>query len=325
MEKRRVAITGAWSYSGRYVARHLLDQGFEVLSLTNRPVSEPDPFRGVVKRVPFDFSPGVMEKALEGVDVLASAYWSRHNRAPVGHRGPWLSHAGAVERSRQLVEAAGRAGIRRLVWTSIANPGLDPDLSYYEGKAKVEDLVRSSGLQHAILRPACFFGAGGILIENIAWAARHLPVFPIPNGEPYHIRPIFVDDYARLVLDAVQSTDNYTRDAAGLDRPEFWELIWHVSTILGARTRVVKLPIAACRLLYAAASVVMRETILTSDELKGLSRNRLDSREEPAGTASLYGWLEDNASTLGREFRREPIRLPDSGKRSNRGSYGLFG
>ena len=69
----------------------------------------------------------------------------------------------------------------RLVWTSIAYPGLDPGLSYYAGKAAVERLVKSSGVSYAILRPACFFGPGGLLIENVSWAARHAPFFPIPN------------------------------------------------------------------------------------------------------------------------------------------------
>ena len=306
----KIAITGAWSYSGRYVARHLLDRGHTVVSLTNRPVSDPDPFQGAVRHIPMQFSQPALTAALDGVDVLASAYWTRHNRAPTGHRAPWLSHAQAVERSAQLVGAARRAGIKRLVWTSIANPGLDPDLSYYDGKAKVEDIVRRSGLPHAILRPACFFGPGGILIENLAWAARHLPIIPIPNGQPYHIRPLHVDDYARLVANAAESPDTYTRDICGPDRPEFGDLIRHVSNRLGTRTRVLRLPIIVCQAMYHAASIVKRETILTLDELKGLSRNRLDSLEEPQGTTSLLSWLHDNASTLGARFLREPKRRP---------------
>lgn len=308
MQTRKVAITGAWSYSGRFVARRLLEQGFEVLSLTNRAIPRPDPFEGAVRRVPLDFSTGAIEAALEGVDALASAYWSRHNRPPVGHRGAWVSHAVAVERSIRLVDAACRAGVSRLVWTSIASPGLDPDLSYYEGKAEVEEAVRRSGLPYAILRPACFFGPGGILVENIAWAVRRLPVFPIPGGRPYHIRPIHVEDYARLVAEAVRSPESTTRDVCGPDRPEFGELIRHMRRLLGTKTRIVRLPIGVCGVLYAAASGVMRETVLTLDELKGLSRNRLDSREEPAGTTSLFAWLEENAATLGFEFRREPKR-----------------
>ena len=143
-----------------------------VVSLTNRPVPDPDPHAGAVGRIRYDFAPGALERSLQGVDVLACAYWTSHDRAPVGHRGPWTSHALAVERSARLIDAAVAAGVSRLVWTSIANPGLDPDLSYYAGKAAVENLVERTGLPHAILRPACFFGPGGILIENVAWAAR---------------------------------------------------------------------------------------------------------------------------------------------------------
>lgn len=89
---------------------------------------------------------------------MACAYWTRHDRALGDHHGPWLSHAEAVFRSGRMIEAAREAGAARLVWTSIASPGLDPDLSYYAGKAEVERLVRESGRSHAILRPACFFG-----------------------------------------------------------------------------------------------------------------------------------------------------------------------
>jgi len=72
--------------------------------------------------VPYDFSPCALVRALAGVEIVACAYWTRHDRAPVGHRDPWLSHAEAVSRSGRIIDAAGAAGVARLVWTSIANP-----------------------------------------------------------------------------------------------------------------------------------------------------------------------------------------------------------
>ena len=307
----RVAITGAWSYSGRHVARRLLDRGDTVLSLTNHPAPDPHLFQGQVKAVPFDFTPGRLAAHLAEIDVLACAYWTRHNRPPVGHRGPWMSHAEATQRSQALIREAKTAGVRRLVWTSIANPGLDADLPYYQGKARVEAAVRSSGLSYGILRPACFFGPGGILLENVAWAVRRLPVFPLPAAAaPFHVRPIHVEDYADLVAEAVHSQETFVRDAAGPDRVEFAALVRHLSAVMGSRTRLVSLPLPVCHLLYAAASRVMGETILTLDELKGLSRNRLDSREDPAGSISLLAYVAANAGTLGRRFLREPRRRP---------------
>ena len=307
---RKVVITGAWSYSGRHIARRLLAAGFRVASLTNREIPSPDPFEGAVQRIPFNFEPDALTSALEGADILACAYWTRHNRPPVGHKGPWLSHAEAAERSAMLVQSALSAGVSRLVWTSIANPGLDPDLTYYAGKALVENSVQSSGLPYAILRPACFFGPGGLLIENIAWAVRRLPVFPIPSGEPYHVRPIHVDDYAELAVKAIRGNDTYIQDATGPDRLEFAELIHYIARAIGARIRVMRLPLAVCHFLYGAASCLMRETILTMDELKGLSRNRLDSEEPPTGSVRLTEWIEENAETIGERFLREPRRRP---------------
>ena len=308
VSKCTVAVSGAWSYSGRQVAARLLRCGYTVVSLTNRRLPDPDPHAGAVRRIPWDFAPGALERSLQGVDVLACAYWTRHDRAPVGHRGSWPSHARAVEHSARIIEAAVAAGVSRLVWTSIANPGLDPDLSYYVGKAAVERLVERSGLPHAILRPACFFGPGGILIENVAWAARRLPCFPIPAGPRYRIRPIHVDDYARAVVDAVAATGTFVRDATGPDRIEFGELVDYLASLTGGRARVVRLPIPACAGLYRLASGVMRETILTTDELKGLARNRLDSVEAPVGRIALRAWLSENISAIGSRFVREPRR-----------------
>ena len=84
-------------------------------------------------------------------------------------------------------------------------------------------MVCESGVPYAILRPACFFGRGAedILIQNVAWAARHLPWIPIPSGPPYFLCPIHLDDYAELVVEALLSRDNWTRDATGPARIEF--------------------------------------------------------------------------------------------------------
>ncbi len=305
-----VAVTGAWSYSGRVVAARLLERGYAVRSLTSRPVPDPDPHGGQVEAAPYGaFDVRSLARSLRGVDALYCGYWTRHDRPPIGHRGPWTSHQLAVERSRALAAAAVEAGVRRLVWTSIANPGLDPDLPYYAGKAAVEASVRSCGIPYAILRPACFFGGGGILVENIAWAARRMPVVPIPAGPAYRIRPIHVDDFAQAVVAAIESSDSFARDATGPERPEFGAFVRQTGLALTGRpARVVRLPMAACRGLYAAASLCLRETVLTSDELVGLARNRLDSTAEPMGRIELSAWVRANAAALGRAFVREPRR-----------------
>ena len=302
-------VTEAWSFSGRHVAQRLLADGWTLRSISNRsPSPEDDPYDGLVRRIGYTHDVDRLATELSGCRVLVSNFWTRHDKPPIGHKGVWLSHLQAVAQSAVLIKAAARAGVERLVWTSITNPGQDPDLSYFAGKAVVEQLVHGSGLSYAILRPACFFGGGRILIDNVAWAARRLPFVPIPNGPPYPIRPIHVEDYADLVVEAVASSDDYTIDAVGPDRPDFGDLIREVTEAAGTRARALRLPMKACRLSYAAAGRILGETVLSDDELTGLSRNRLDSTAESTGGTSLLDWIQTTGRELGRGFRREPGR-----------------
>ena len=68
----RIVVTGAFSYTGKYITRRLLDQGAQVITLTNHP-NRPDPFAGRVKAFPLDFSqPGRLAEVLRGADVLVN-------------------------------------------------------------------------------------------------------------------------------------------------------------------------------------------------------------------------------------------------------------
>ena len=112
----RVAVTGAYGYSGQYMARRLLDQGHEVLTLTNS-TRRSNPFGEKVKAQPFNFSnPALLEETLRGVNVLINNYWVRFDLPPL------FTHAGAVLHAKTLFEAAKRAGVGRIVHISITNP-----------------------------------------------------------------------------------------------------------------------------------------------------------------------------------------------------------
>ena len=81
-----------------------------------------------------------------------------------------------------------------------------------------------------------------------------------------------------------------------------------VADATGSRAKALRLPMKACRLSYAAAGRILGETVLSNDELTGLSRNRLDSTAEPTGRTSLRDWIRTTRRELGRRFRREPGR-----------------
>ena len=210
---------------------------------------------------------------------------------------------------RLLLDAAAAAGVRRIVHVGITQPSADTRLTYFRGKAQVEAHLRGTRLSHAILRPSCFFGGADILLNNIAYGVRRCPFFPLPGPPDYRIRPIHVRDMAGAMCDYGAGTENVVRDACGPEQYGFADLVARMGPWLGVGPcRPLPLPRAVCRGLYGAAGLVLRDTILSRDELIGLSAGLLGSDEEPLGTTRLSEWIKANRGTLGRRFRPEPKR-----------------
>jgi NADH dehydrogenase len=291
MERAVHAVTGAFGYSGQHIARRLLDQGAAVRSLTGHP-ERPDPFGGrvEVRRLELD-DPARLREALAGVKVLYNTYWVRFAHGAT-------THALAVARSARLFRAAAEAGVERVVHVSITNPTLDSPLPYFKGKAEVERALAASGLSHAILRPAVFFGGRDVLVNNIAWLLRRLPVFGVVPGR-YGLQPIHVEDLARLAVEQGARREDVTLDAVGPEVLDFDELVRLVRRAVGSRALLAPVP----RWLLLLASRLLRpvvgDVVLTADEVAGLTANLLVSRGPPTGAMRFTAWLAEHGSELG--------------------------
>jgi NADH dehydrogenase len=255
---------------------------------------------------PFDFDrPERLARSLEGARVLYNTYWVRFNHAD-------FRYAQAVDHTRVLFAAARRAGVSRVVHVSITNPSEASALEYFRGKALLERDLRASGLSYAILRPAVLFGGEDILINNMAWVLRHLPVFGVFGAGHYRLQPIHVDDFADLaVAQGVERADRII-DATGPETFSYRELVQKLARIIGVRRPIVAVP---PRLGYAAGWLLgklLGDVLITRDEIEGLMQGLLATESEPAGRTKLSSWPREHAATLGRRYATE------LGRRRNR-------
>jgi uncharacterized protein YbjT (DUF2867 family) len=290
-------VTGAFSYSGRFVATELLERGRGVRTLTNHP-QPGDPLASRIPAQPLDFEDtDALVAGLSGADTLYNTYWVRAPRVGV-------SHTIAVDNTKRLIDAARRAGIRRIVHTSIANPTAS-QLSYYRGKAELEDAVRASGLSYAIVRPTLLFGEGDVLINNIAWLLRHLPVFGIPGDGRYRLQPMHVRDHAALLVEAGLLSSDQTLDSAGPDIFTFEQLVNLLRQAMGLHTVVLHMPPALAMVGANIAGRLTGDMLLTRDELDDLMHDILVSHEPPRGRTRLSDWLRTNADRVGRVYASE--------------------
>jgi NADH dehydrogenase len=297
-------VTGAFGYSGKYIATRLLHLGATVRTLTNS-IHRQNPFGDRVEARPFHFDdPRAMVSALSGGEVLYNTYWVRFNHLD-------FTHSTAVDNSLKLFAAAKEAGIRRIVHVSITNPSEDSELEYFRGKARLERGLRESGLSHSILRPTVLFGKEDILVNNIAWALRRLPVFGVFGDGGYRLQPIFVDDLAELAVSEGRSDQDRTIDAIGPETFTFRELVATVGEIIGKRRPIIRMPPG---LGYLAASIIGKivgDVFLTREEIAGLMQDLLCTDSEPVGKTKLTDWAREHADELGVKYASELARRRD--------------
>jgi uncharacterized protein YbjT (DUF2867 family) len=298
MTQQLHAVTGAFGYSGKYIAQRLLEAGCQVITLTNSP--RPDrPLSAQIQTYPFNFeSPGQLIQSLQGVSVLYNTYWVRFN-----HRQ--FTHADAVKNSLTLFNAAKEAGVKRIVHVSITNPSLDSPLEYFSGKAKLEKALQELGLSYAILRPTVLFGQEDILINNIAWALRRLPVFGVFGDGQYRLQPIYVGDLAKLAVDQGQQTGNVIINAIGPETFTYKGLVEEIGRIIGHRRPIISVSPSLGYLAGVIIGKLVNDVFITRPEIDGLMNNLLYVDSPPAGSTKLTDWCKLHAQTLGQQYASE--------------------
>jgi NADH dehydrogenase len=298
-------VTGAFSYSGAAIASELQAAGRRVRTLTGHPGRAPAGGAVDVRAIevrPLDFSdPAGLAGSMRDARTLYNTYWVRFAHGKE-------SHPVAVANSRVLFQAAVEAGVRRIVHISITNPDPDSPYPYFRGKAAVELALADLGIPHTVLRPAILFGGDGVLINNIAWLLRHLPVFAVGGTGEYRIRPIHVDDLARLCVRAGNADRTETIDAVGPERPTFLELVSTIKAAVRSRSQIVRVPGTVIPPVARMLGLALRDTLLTADEYQGMADGLADTDGPATGETVLSQWIADHKDILGRAYASELAR-----------------
>jgi nucleoside-diphosphate-sugar epimerase len=167
--------------------------------------------------------------------------------------------------------------------------------------------VRESGLSYCILRPTVF-GKDDILINNIAWFIRNLPIFGIPGDGKYGVRPIYVEDMAKLLADAADGQDNTVINAVGPEAFSFEELVQLIARSVNRPARLLHIPTS---LAYASTKLMgwlLRDIVLTWEEYQGLIDNLLAPEGPARGQTRLSEWLAENPEKVGSHHASEVER-----------------
>jgi NADH dehydrogenase len=292
-------VTGAFSYSGSYIAQRLLDAGHQVRTLSFHP-DRPHRLQARVQAFPYRFDePTALARCLEGVSTLYNTYWVRFDHGQT-------SFEDAIQHSHALFTAAHRAGVDRIVQLSITNATITSPLPYFRSKALVEQALAEVGVPYSIVRPTLIFGGDcDVLVNNIAWILRRIPVFAVPGSGDYPVQPVHIEDLARICTDAARARENLVIDAAGPETMPFAELVALLRRATGARAPIVHVPAPIMALAARALGLLMHDVVLTPHEIGGLMDGLLVSHKRPLGQIHFTDWLDHNAPSIGRRYANE--------------------
>lgn len=298
-------VTGAFGYSGAAIAGLLMSAGRSVRTLTSHPRDDP----GSIDTRPLDFTdPETLTRNLAGAHTLYCTYWVRFPHGAA-------TRESAVANSTILFDAAARAGIERIVYVSILHADTASPYPYFSGKGAVEAHLAACGVPYAIARPSILFGSSrrlgvqaSVLVNNIAWLLRHLPVFGIGDGGGYRVRPIHVDDLARLCVDLGQRDGSVTVDAVGPDVPTFRELVTAIRAATGSRSVLLPVPGRLMPPLASILGAALRDVLLTAEEYQAMRDGLATSDAAATGQTGLLDWIERNGTELGRTYANELAR-----------------
>lgn len=191
----RAAVTGGSGYLGGHVAGSLLEQGWDVVSLSRRPSSDPR-----VGHTPFHLGTALSAEGLRDFDAVVHCAWDFDARS-------WEEIARVnIEGSRLLFEAASAAGVGRLIHVSTVSAAGEPRSMYGRAKSRTEELAAENG--GIVIRPGLLYGPGaGGMVGMLETLVAALPAVPVLVGED---RPLFLahqDDAAKLIASAAAGLD----------------------------------------------------------------------------------------------------------------------
>jgi len=262
-----IAVTGATGFVGRHITTVLARRGHAIRALVRAPLRA-----RTLERLGVELVPGDLADAAALTTLMRRANAVVHLVGIIVEIGPATFHAVHVEGTRRVVEAARRAGVERFVHMSAVGARDEPDATpYHRTKWHAEELVRASGLSHAVFRPSIINGPESAPIRTLARLHRWSPVVPVFGDGQFPTQPVWVEDVALAFALAVEQPG--LGGAFELGGPQvltYEEFLLAIGRATGHPRPLVHVPLALARAVAGAFDLLGAAAPLTSDQLQML-------------------------------------------------------
>ena len=290
----KVVVTGAAGFVGGHTVAALIADGHKVVGL----------LRGMV---PAELQASAGAEYFGGVDVtdpstLAPEYFDGadavvHLVGIIAEQPPLQTFARIhVQGTRNVIGAAHKAGVKRIVYLSAIGAKPDAAAEYSRTKYAAEQIVQASGVAYTILRPSIILGKNGEFAAQMKDLARYgglpfklpVPLIPVPGSGDNLFQPLYVDDLTTCIAQSVSGpqAENKIIEVGGATRISFNQVIKAFETAEQIKKPLLHLPLD---LLTLVAPIVEKlpKPPFTGDQLKNL---RIDNVADLEPMRAAFGF-----------------------------------
>ena len=307
--REKIALTGAFSYTGRYITKLLIEKiganNLQIINFTNRKEQcnlSNDPVK--ITTYPYDFDrPDSIIKALEGCSLFICTYWVRFDNFRI-------SRQQVIDNAKLLIDCAKQANVKRCVYTSHTQSDVNSHIPYISGKAQVENHVKEQfeGC-YGIIKPCTIFGdtpQESIVINNLAYLIRTFPMMAIVGNGKYPLHPVHVRDLARLCIEAGfddHGQKEYDWDAVNPEKSSFIDLLKVTKDIIGAKCWLqTNVPEELAFLCTKPLNWMHNDILIDRTDIDLLTHGITCSHKEPLGKICYSDWVHENKNELGNTY-----------------------
>jgi uncharacterized protein YbjT (DUF2867 family) len=243
----RIAITGGSGFVGRHLASRLRDAGHEAHALGRHDD---------------------VTAAFAGCDAVVHCAGINREIGSQTYRAVHVDH------TERVVDAARSAGVRRIAMLSFLRARPDCGSGYHESKWAAEEMVRGSGLDWTVLKAGVIYGRGDHMLDHLSHAFHTFPIFGLVGLQSKPVRPVAVDDVARVLAAAAVGDLRLSRGTfavLGPDELRLSEVVRHVAAVTGRRPIFVPLPVVVQRGVAALAEALMTVPLISRAQVRILA------------------------------------------------------
>jgi uncharacterized protein YbjT (DUF2867 family) len=272
-----ILISGGTGFVGGHLIRRLRKGGVPVRAVVRSP-NKAQALKDLgVEVVSGDISDRAsLDKAAAGVERMI-------HLVGIIQEAPGVTFHGVhVEGTRNLLEAAKKAGVHHFFYQSALGTRPGAKSEYHKTKWEAEELVRQSGLPFTILRPSLIYGPGDLFTIRLSEMFKLSPVLPVIGSGKSKIQPIYIDDVVSCIQKIVTS-DAFLNEIYSIGGPEqltYDELTAQIAGAMGIKRPKVHVPLFFMKPVAKVLETILSNPPVTTQQLIMLQEDTVCSMKD---------------------------------------------